>query len=175
MSVLKRSWVVILLWLATLFLALAMPAETSGGNNIFFHLNYLFGGLLLLSFLWARFSLLGLRASRQLHSSRSQVGRYAEEQFTVENTSSFPKLWLEIRDHSELPSHLVSRVVSSLSAHGQRSWVVKTPCFGWGRSRCIRAILSACSCCVASSTWLALLWSIRPHSTCRASCPLSVN
>jgi hypothetical protein len=49
MSVLNRSWVVILLWLATLFLALAMPAETSGGSNIFFHLNYLFGGLLLLS------------------------------------------------------------------------------------------------------------------------------
>ena len=135
MSVVKRSWVVILLWLATLFLALAMPAETSGGSNIFFHLNYLFGGLLLLSFLWARFSLLGLRASRHLQSKRSQVGRYVEERFTVENTSPFPKLWLEIRDHSQLPSHLVSRVVSSLSAHDQRSWVVKTPCYRRGRFR----------------------------------------
>jgi uncharacterized protein (DUF58 family) len=38
-----------------------------------------------------------------------------------------------VRDESELPGHHVSRVVNSLPAHHQRSWVVKTICYRRGR------------------------------------------
>jgi uncharacterized protein (DUF58 family) len=135
MSVLGRSWVVVGLWVATLFMALLLPAEVAGGRDIFLNLNYLFGGLLILSFLWARFSLLGLRVTRQLRSNRAQVGKYAEETLVVENTGPYPKLWLEVRDHSDLPFHRISRVVNWLPGRHQRSWVVKTPCYRRGRFR----------------------------------------
>ena len=133
MSTLRRSWLVIGLWLATMLLALLFPAEAAGGRDIFLNLSYLFGGLLILSFMWAHFGLRGLRVTRQLHSNRSRVGKYAEETLVVENTGPFPKLWLEVRDHSELPFHRVSRVLSWLPARRQRSWVTKTPCYRRGR------------------------------------------
>jgi len=73
------------------------------------------------------------RVTRQTRSRRSQVGKLAEERFVVENTGPLPKLWLEVRDHSELPGHRVSRVVNSLRARHQRSWAVKTICYRRGR------------------------------------------
>jgi uncharacterized protein (DUF58 family) len=130
MKLLERSWTVILLWLASLIMALAVPAAQ---KDIFFTLTYLFGSLLVLSFLWAWLNLRWTRVTRQTRSRRSQVGKYAEERFIVENLGPLPKLWLEIRDHSELPGHQVSRVVNSLSARNQRSWAVKTTCYRRGR------------------------------------------
>jgi uncharacterized protein (DUF58 family) len=132
LRVLQRSWVVIALWLMTFLLALLFPGDGEGGRDIFLNLSYLFGGLLVLSYLWARLSLLGLRITRRLRSDRSQVGKYAEETLVVENTGPLPKLWLEVRDFSELPHHRVSRVVSWLPARARRSWVVKTPCLRRG-------------------------------------------
>jgi uncharacterized protein (DUF58 family) len=102
-------------------------------RDIFFTLTYLFGGLLVLSFLWAWLNLHWTKITRQTRSRRSQVGKYAEERFVVENTGPLPKLWLELRDHSELPGHLVSRVINSLPPHRQRSWVIKTTCYRRGR------------------------------------------
>lgn len=132
MRALERSWIVILLWLASLVLALAVPANQ---KEIFFTLTYLFGGLLLFSFAWAWLNLHWARITRQTRSRRSQVGKYAEEHFIVQNTGPLPKLWLEVRDHSELPGHRASRVLSSLHARHQRSWSVKTTCYRRGRFR----------------------------------------
>lgn len=127
---LQRSWIVILLWLGSLFMALAVPPAQ---KDIFFTLTYLFGGLLVFSFLWAWLNIHWTKVTRQNRSRRSQVGKYAEEHFIVENTGPLPKLWLEVRDHSELPGHRVSRVVSSLRAHNRRSWAIKTICYRRGR------------------------------------------
>jgi uncharacterized protein (DUF58 family) len=130
MKILERSWTVILLWLAALIMALAVPPAQ---KDIFFTLTYLFGGLLVFSFVWAWLNLHWARVTRQTRSRRSQVGKYAEERFIVENTGPLPKLWLEVRDQSELPGHRVSRVVNSLPARHQRSWAVKTTCYRRGR------------------------------------------
>lgn len=130
MKLFERSWIVILLWLASLIMALVVPAAH---KDIFFTLTYLFGSLLVFSFLWAWLNLRWTRVTRQTRSRRSQVGKYAEERFIVENLGPLPKLWLEVRDHSELPGHQVSRVVNSLSARHQRSWAVKTTCYRRGR------------------------------------------
>jgi uncharacterized protein (DUF58 family) len=127
---LERSWIVFLLWLVSLILALAVRPPQS---DIFFTLTYLFGGLLIFSFLWAWLNLHWTRITRQTRSRRSQVGKYAEERFVIENTGRLPKLWLEMRDHSELPGHLASRVINSLPARSQRSWAVKTICYRRGR------------------------------------------
>ncbi len=130
MKTLRRSWIVILLWLASLIMALVVPPAQ---KDIFFTLAYLFGGLLIFSFLWAWLNLHWVRVTRQTRSRRAQVGKYAEERLIVENTGPLPKLWLETRDHSELPGHRVSRVLSSLPARHQRSWAVKTTCYRRGR------------------------------------------
>jgi len=87
MRALERSWIVILLWLASLVLALAVPANQ---KEIFFTLTYLFGGLLLFSFAWAWLNLHWARITRQTRSRRSQVGKYAEEHFIVQNTGPHP-------------------------------------------------------------------------------------
>jgi uncharacterized protein (DUF58 family) len=129
-KILERSWIVVLLWLASLILALAVKPPQS---DIFFTLTYLFGGLLVFSFLWAWLNLHWTRITRQTRSRRSQVGKYAEERFVIENTGRLPKLWLEMRDHSELPGHLASRVINALPARRQRSWAVKTICYRRGR------------------------------------------
>lgn len=135
LQLLQRSWIVIVLWVVTLQLALLFPGDGERGRDIFLNLSYLFGGLLVLSYLWARLSLLGVRVTRQLRSNRSQVGKYAEETLIVENTAPLPKLWLEVRDFSDLPGHRVSRVLSWLSPHARRSWVIRTPCVRRGRYR----------------------------------------
>jgi uncharacterized protein (DUF58 family) len=134
-AIVPRSWIVIVLWLVTLQLALLFPGDGQGSRDIFLNLSYLFGGLLVLSFLWARLSLLGVRVTRQLRSNRSQVGKYAEELLTVDNTAPLPKLWLEVRDFSDLPGHRVSRVLNWLPARARRSWVIKTSCQRRGRFR----------------------------------------
>jgi len=129
-KILERSWIVILIWFVSLTLALAVKPPQS---DIFFTLTYLFGGLLVLSFLWAWLNLHWTRITRRTRSRRSQVGKYTEEHFVIENTGPLPKLWLEMRDHSELPGHLASRVLNSLPPHRRRSWAVKTTCFRRGR------------------------------------------
>jgi len=133
MNLLRRSWVVLTLWLITLLSALVVPREGLGRADVLFNLAYLFGGLFWLSLIWALLSLRGLRVVRGLRSSRSQVGRYVQEQLTLHNHSFLPKLWVEVRDHSDLPGHHSSRVVSWLGGHRQHSWLVETLCLQRGR------------------------------------------
>jgi uncharacterized protein (DUF58 family) len=135
MVVLRRSWIVFGLWLMSSLLAILFPTEIVNGHDLFLNLSYLFGSLLVISYLWARFSLLGLRVTRRIHTPRTQVGRYAEETITVENYSVLPKLYLEVRDYSDLPFHRAGRVLSGLAGRSQRSWLVRTPCYRRGRFR----------------------------------------
>jgi uncharacterized protein (DUF58 family) len=57
----------------------------------------------------------------------------AEERLVVRNRWFIPKLWLDVRDHSTLPEHQVSRVVHSLGARKMHTWTVKTRCLQRGR------------------------------------------
>ncbi|MDX1520614.1 MAG: DUF58 domain-containing protein [Anaerolineae bacterium] len=127
MRKLERSWVIFLLWLCALIAAL------STGNAIFFSLTYLFTALLLLSFLWAWLNINMVKITRQIRSRNLHAGDFAEERFVIENTSRIPKLWIELKDHSDLPNHRASRVVSTLRGHHQQSWHIRTPCYQRGR------------------------------------------
>src|SRR5690606_23665583 len=97
----------------TVVFALALLAFFAGlqtGRDILFTLAYLLGVLLILSFLWAWANINWVHLSRITRVRRTQVGRPMEERFVVRNTSIVPKLWLEIRDFSTLPSHFSSHV-----------------------------------------------------------------
>ncbi len=135
MAALRRSWIVIGLWLTSSLLAIPFPTEIVNGHDLFLNLSYLFGSLWIISYLWARFSLLGLRVTRRMNTPRTQVGHYAEETITIENYGFLPKLYLEVRDYSELPFHRAGRVLSWLAGRSQRSWRVRTLCYQRGRFR----------------------------------------
>ena len=105
------------------------------GRAFFFNLAYLLGALLIVSLLWAWFAVRWISIGRRTRARRAQVGRNLEEVFIVQNRSIVPKLWLEVRDESELPGHRASHVVPSLGPRGKYRWYVETPCVVRGEFR----------------------------------------
>jgi len=103
------------------------------GRSLFYHLAYLLVALIVLAYLWAWTGVSWVHLRRQTRARRAQVGRPLEERFAVRNSSSIPKLWLEVRDESDLPGHLASQVVSSLPPHQERAWTIRTICRERGR------------------------------------------
>jgi uncharacterized protein (DUF58 family) len=124
---LKNSWVIIFVLLISTIGALSI------GHALFFNLTYLFGAILILSFLWAWLNLHWVRVTRQTRANHVQVGGFIEERLLLKNTGPLPKLWIQLQDHSKLPLHRASRVLSNLGARRQQSWHVRTPCYLRGR------------------------------------------
>ncbi len=126
---LTRARIVFLLWIIVAIGALGTERELM--DNLW----YLLTALIVVSYLWAWSGVRWVEVQRQARAGRSQVGKIAEERLTVRNRSFIPKLWLEVRDHSTLPEHEVSRVISPLGGRKVQSWNVKTRCRQRGRFR----------------------------------------
>ncbi len=94
---------------------------------LFYRTAYLLGGIIPLSFLWARSHLWGLEVSITRGVDRLQVGQSAEAQVTVTNRGAFPKLWLEVQDCTDMPASAAETVVT-LRPHSDRHWSVRLPC-----------------------------------------------
>ena len=107
----RRSWWFIVLWLLSLAFAV-FGAERN--SSVAWSVAYLMTGIVVISYLWSWLNLKWVRIGRYTRSRRSQVGRVAEEQFEMINSGRLPKLWLEVRDHSDLPQHDASRVLNSI-------------------------------------------------------------
>ncbi len=103
------------------------------GRILLVRLHYLLLAILILSLAWTWLNIRGVQIVRQTRARRAQVGQLAEERFMVRNTGWIPKLWLEVRDGSNLPDHWASRVVNSLPPGRQRGWTVRTYCRRRGR------------------------------------------
>lgn len=123
----KGNRLVFLLGLACLIAALAT------GRDLFYNLTYLIAAIIVLSYLWTWTSIRWVHVSRHLWAKKAEVGKTYEERFVVRNTSLLPKLWLEVRDHSGLPDHQASHVLSSFGAQRERGWTVRTLCRQRGR------------------------------------------
>ncbi|HYF66054.1 MAG TPA: DUF58 domain-containing protein [Herpetosiphonaceae bacterium] len=111
-------------------LALAVALFIGGlSSNIsfFYYLTYVLLGLLVVAYLWAWSNLEGLEMERESSASRAQVGESVRERLTLYNTWFLPKLWVEVRDHSDMPSHGTG-FVSYLPGKGRRRWMLRTPC-----------------------------------------------
>jgi uncharacterized protein (DUF58 family) len=120
--------------LAMLFAA-CLVAGVISGRPVFFNLSYVCLGVLLVSFLWSRTALRGVSVTRRPGSTRSQVGHTFEEAITLVNRSRIPKLWVELRDESELPNHRASAVMVGVGGGRERSQLVRTHCTVRGRFR----------------------------------------
>jgi len=105
------------------------------GRPVFFNLSYVCLGVLVVSFLWSSTALRGVSVTRRPGGTRSQVGRAFEEAITLVNRSRIPKLWIELRDQSELPNHRTSVVMVGIGAGRERSQMVRTYCTQRGRFR----------------------------------------
>ncbi len=125
--ILDRSWVLILILIVASMGALAI------GHPLFFNLVYLAGAILVLSFVWAWLNIHWVKVTRHVRTSHVQVGGFVEERLVLQNTGPLPKLWIELKDNSNLPLHRASRVISNLGGQRQRSWPVRTPCYRRGR------------------------------------------
>ncbi len=139
--------------LGILLLALLSFLAAQGtGIRLFFHLFYLLLALLALSYLWAWSNLHGLRVERETFTHRSQVGDEARERITIRNLWGFPKLWVELRDHSDMPNHGTG-FVTYLPAHERRRWSARTLCTMRGKFRLGPATLISVSCPAPARCW----------------------
>ncbi|MCL4877809.1 MAG: DUF58 domain-containing protein [Anaerolineae bacterium] len=98
------------------------------GKSFFFNLVYVFVLLLIGAFFWSWAAVNWVRVGRQTPARRAQVGRIFDEHFRVQNTAIFPKLWLEVRDHSTLPNHNASHVVPTMFPAQRYRWEANTLC-----------------------------------------------
>ena len=124
----RRNWII-----PFLLFVVVLLAALNTGRRLFFNVAYLLGAVLAVSYLWSWSNVSHLKIVRQTASPRSQVGQVAEERFLVRNTSLLPKLWVEVRDHSDLPEHHASWVVNALMGHRTRGWATRTVCRQRGR------------------------------------------
>lgn len=124
----RRNWVIIFI-----LLVVAVVEALATARQIFFNLTYLLAAVLGVSYFWSWANLHNLHIVRHTHALRSQVGQAIEERFLVHNKSILPKLWVEVRDRSNLPGHRASWVVNALAAHHTRGWAVRTICRQRGR------------------------------------------
>jgi uncharacterized protein (DUF58 family) len=115
-----------------LLIILSLLSGLFSGRAIFFSVAYVLGGLLIASFLWAWTAVRWIGITRRTRSRRAQVGSTLEEEFIVRNRAFLPKLWLEIRDHSDLPGHQASHVTPAIGSRRSYHWHVKTVCVARG-------------------------------------------
>jgi len=127
----KRAGAVSLL--ALICFAGGLISRRPKSQDILLNISYLLAMLLLVSFIWTWINIRTIRLTRITRARRAQVGRPMEERFMIANTSHIPKLWLEVRDHSDLPAHRASHVVRGLRGKGRYLWRVNTVCLRRGR------------------------------------------
>ncbi|MBI4305779.1 MAG: DUF58 domain-containing protein [Chloroflexi bacterium] len=82
------------------------------GFDLAVRLNYVFGIVLLVSFLWARWGTDRLTATVERPRGDLSVGDEIHEVITVRNNGGPPRAWLEIEDVTDLPGVKLGRVVS---------------------------------------------------------------
>lgn len=118
-----------------IIIILSFLTGLASGRALFFNIAYVLLALIVLSAIWALIAISGVSLRRSTRTRRSRVGEAFTEQFIVHNISSLPKLWLEVRDYSDLPIHSASHVTPAMPAHSSYEWRVNTPCIVRGEFR----------------------------------------
>ena len=109
-----------------ILLVISFIVGVSTGNRLYYRLTYLWTILFVGSWIWSFLSVRGIRIARSARALRAQVGQIFEERFDVFNLTRLPRLWLEIRDESNLPGSEGSRILTMISAKQGRSYLART-------------------------------------------------
>lgn len=127
MTLRKPFWGVLFLLVISILFAYFTPLISGVPTPIFFtRLVYLCGFLLVVGWVWALLSTRGFTFQRDARVFRQQVGQVFEERFKLSNRFSTLRLWVEIRDESQLPGNSGSRVLSFIGPKQQRSYIAYT-------------------------------------------------
>ena len=97
---------VAILWVVSIIVAI------STGFWLTWRLTYVLMVGVPLAYVWSRLNLSGLEITADRSADRLQEGAQYEERITVRNRSWLSKIWLEINDPSDMPSHTAHRVVT---------------------------------------------------------------
>jgi uncharacterized protein (DUF58 family) len=125
---LRRSfWGVTFLLVLGILAAYFTPLVSGVPTPIFFtRLVYLCVLLVGIGWVWSYISTRGFTMLREARVLRQQVGQVFEERFKLSNRFAFVRLWVEIRDESQLPGNSGSRVLSLIGSRQQRSYIAYT-------------------------------------------------
>lgn len=107
-------------------LGLSLLALVLTGTAIFARLSYLWMFLLAGSWIWSRLALRRVEFQRKTRTLRAHVGQIFEERFEVRNDGCLPRLWVEVRDQSDLPGSRGSRVLALLGRGERRTYRART-------------------------------------------------
>jgi uncharacterized protein (DUF58 family) len=113
-------WVVATLFIGCL-IAANMPLFRDD-TVIFSRLAYLWGAMLLISYLWTNYTLRSASLERRTRTLRHHVGEPFEEFYRVTNQSWLLKPYIEVLDRSKLPGSQGTRVLTVIGAHQARSY-----------------------------------------------------
>ena len=91
-------------------------------SGVYYRLIYLSILLIIVSWIWARLSVINTQVDRTTRGLRQQLGSVFEEQFTVTNQFPLTKPWIEVEDASGLAASRSMRVLSWLRAQSSRNY-----------------------------------------------------
>ena len=127
MTLRKTFWGVLVLLIISSIIAYFTPVVAGVNTPVFFtRLVYLCLLLIVLGYFWAYFATQGLVLLRDARVLRQQVGQVFEERYRLSNRFPILRLWVEVRDDSQLPGKSGSRVLSLIGPRQQRSYIAYT-------------------------------------------------
>jgi uncharacterized protein (DUF58 family) len=112
--------------LATFLLPAIAPNFPKETITLAYRVVYVSILVIVVSWLWAFFSIRGVEVRRTARGQRQSLGQVFEERFEVINRYPFFRVWLEIRDLSTLPGNNGSRVFSWLGGREHRNYTSYT-------------------------------------------------
>jgi uncharacterized protein (DUF58 family) len=120
----------------SLFIASLIGLAVSG-QSLYARLSYFWAILIVISWIWAKFSLYRLNFGRSTNIIKGEIGHIFREQFYLENLINLPRLWVEVVEHSKLPGSQAGRVHTLIGGKQSRSYMgrtrfVKRGAFGLG-------------------------------------------
>jgi uncharacterized protein (DUF58 family) len=96
------------------------------GSVFYYRLGYVWIFVLVGSWFMSWQALRGISIKRMIRTHRSQVGQIFEERFIITNRGKLPKIWIEVRDKSNLPGANGSHVLSLLKGKEVRTYLSRT-------------------------------------------------
>ena len=109
-----------------ILLAICLLAGAATGGTLYYQLAYLWIFLYVSSWILSKYSLRGLSLVRSSRTQRAQVGQIFEERYDLFNHGKFLRLWIEVRDESELPGSEGSRILTLINGKQGRSYLART-------------------------------------------------
>lgn len=130
----RTFWVILALLVICLVLP-SMPGIRSHTNEVqlFYHISLLWALLIVVSWTWTYFSLRRMNVRRHARTLRQQVGQVFEERFEIINLIRLARLWIDIRNQSDLPGAGGSRVLTWIGGNQSRSYLAYTMLYDRGQ------------------------------------------